>query len=145
MTAPRPLRLGDRAEKELLLTREDVVRLATELGDPNPLHHDERVAAASRFGGLIASGGHLIGLLTSFCAAFTTSHGPGVGLGFSYELRRAARAGTTLRLRWEVTALERSEKLRGEIVTLEGTIEDASDRTVLVKGTGRVLARDDLG
>ena len=139
------LRPGTRAEKELLLTREDVVRLATELGDPNPLHHDEQVAAASRYGGLIACGGHLIGLLTGACAAFTTAYGPGVGLGFSYELRRAARAGTTLRLRWEVTSVERSEKLGGEIVTLEGAIEDASDGTLLVKGTGRVLARDDLG
>jgi acyl dehydratase len=139
------LRPGDRAEKSVLLTRADVVRLATELGDPNPLHHDEQVAAASRFGGLIASGGHLIGLLTSFCAAFTTSRGPGVGLGFSYELRRAARAGTILRLRWEVTALEHSEKLRGDVVTLEGAMEDASDGAVLVKGTGRILARGDLG
>jgi 3-hydroxybutyryl-CoA dehydratase len=145
MTALRPLRVGDRAEKELLLTREDVIRLATELGDPNPLHHDERIAAASRFGGLIASGGHLIGLLTSFCAAFTTSRGPGVGLGFSYELRRAARVGTPLRLRWEVTAVDRSEKLRGEVVTLEGAIEDARDGAVLVTGAGRVLAREDLG
>ena len=77
------LRPGDHAEQERLLTREDVVRLATELGDPNPLHHDEAVAARSRFGGLIACGGHLVGLLTSACAAFTTPHGPGVGLAFS--------------------------------------------------------------
>ncbi|GEJ56796.1 MaoC family dehydratase [Anaeromyxobacter diazotrophicus] len=143
--AARPLRVGDRAEKELVLDRAEVVRLATELGDPNPLHHDEAVARASRFGGLIASGGHLLGLLTSFCAAFTTGYGPGVGLGFSYELRRAALAGTPVRLRWEVTAVERSERLRGDVVTLAGAIEDARDGTVLVTGAGRVLARGDLG
>jgi acyl dehydratase len=139
------LRPGDRAEQELELTREDVVRLAAELGDPNPLHRDERAAAASRFGGLIACGGHLLGLLTSACAAFTTPHGPAVGLGFAYELRRAARAGTRLRLRWEVTAVERSEKLRGDVISLAGAIEDASDGAVLVTGAGRVLSRGDLG
>jgi len=135
---------GDQDEQELLLTREDVVRLATELGDPNPLHHDEAVAVASRFGGLIACGGHLIGLLTSACAAFTTAHGPGVGLAFSYELRRAARAGTRLRLRWEVTSVEHSEKLRGEVVRLTGSIRD-EEGALLVSGEGSVLSRDDLG
>lgn len=140
----QPLRVGDHAEQELLLTRDDVVRLATELGDPNPLHHDEAVAAGSRFGGLIACGGHLIGLLTSACAAFTTPHGPGVGLGFTYQLRRAARAGTTLRLRWEVTSVEHSPKLRGDVIRLVGAIRDESG-AVLVEGEGTVLARADLG
>jgi 3-hydroxybutyryl-CoA dehydratase len=138
------LRPGDHAEQELLLTREDVVRLATELGDPNPLHHDEAVAAASRFGGLIACGGHLVGLLTSACAAFTTAHGPGVGLAFSYQLRRAARAGTRLRLRWEVISVERSEKPRGDLMRLVGSIRD-EDGALLVSGEGSVLSRDDLG
>ncbi len=138
------LRPGDHAEQERLLTREDVVRLATELGDPNPLHHDEAVAARSRFGGLIACGGHLVGLLTSACAAFTTSHGPGVGLAFSYQLRRAARAGTRLRLRWEVLSVERSERPRGELVRLAGSIRD-EDGVLLVSGEGSILARDDLG
>ena len=131
---------GDHAEQELLLTREDVIRLATELGDPNPLHHDEAVAVRSRFGGLIACGGHL----TSACAAFTTAHGPGVGLAFSYQLRRAARAGTRLRLRWEVTSVQPSEKLRGEVVHLAGSIRDG-EGALLVSGEGSILARDDLG
>ena len=138
------LRPGDHAEQELLLTREDVIRLATELGDPNPLHHDEAVAARSRFGGLIACGGHLVGLLTSACAAFTTAHGPGVGLAFSYQLRRAARAGTRLRLSWEVVSVERSERPKGEVVRLAGAIRD-EDGALLVSGEGSVLARDDLG
>ncbi len=138
------LRPGDHAEQERLLTREDVVRLATELGDPNPLHHDEAVAARSRFGGLIACGGHLVGLLTSACAAFTTAHGPAVGLAFSYQLRRAARAGTRLRLRWEVLSVERSERPRGELVRLAGSIRD-EDGVLLVSGEGSILARDDLG
>jgi acyl dehydratase len=140
---PNPLRPGDGAERELLLTREDVVRLARELGDPNPLHHDLEAARASQFGDLIASGGHLIGLLTSFCAAFTTPRGPGLGLGFSYELRRAARVGSRLRLRWKVVSVSRSERPRGDLVVLTGEIRDGEER-LLVRGEGRVLMRETI-
>jgi 3-hydroxybutyryl-CoA dehydratase len=137
------LKPGDHAEKDVLLTREEVMRLATELGDPNPLHHDEAAAARSRFGGLIASGGHVIGLLTSFGAAFTTAHGPCVGLGFSFELRRAVPAGAALRLRWEVVSVERSERLKGELIALTGEIRDRAG-TLFVTASGKVLARGDL-
>ena len=140
---PLPFRPGEVAEREVLLTRGDLVRLATELGDPNPLHHDLELARSSRFGDLIASGGHLIGLLTSFCAAFTTPRGPGLGLSFSYELRRAARAGTRLRLRWTVRAVERSEKPRGDLILLDGEILDG-EGALLVRGEGKVLMREEL-
>ncbi|HTT72176.1 MAG TPA: MaoC family dehydratase [Anaeromyxobacteraceae bacterium] len=139
----RALRPGDRAERELVLTREDLMRLASELGDPNPLHHDEALARASRFGGLIASGGHLIGLLTSFCAAFTTPYGPSVGLAFSYELRRAARAGARLVLSWQVVSVAPSTRPRGERVVLEGQIRDG-EGALLVSGRGEVLMREVL-
>jgi acyl dehydratase len=138
------LKPGDAAEKEVLLTKEDVMRMAAELGDPNPLHHDEAAAARSRFGGLIAAGGHVIGLLTSFGAAFTTAHGPCVGLEFSFQLRRAVPAGARLRLRWEVVSVERSETLRGEVVAVRGEARDEAGAR-LVTASGKVLAREDLG
>jgi len=137
------LKPGDHATKELLLSKEDVVRMAGELGDPNPLHHDEAKAARSRFGGLVAAGGHVIGLVTSFGAAFTTAHGPCVGLEFSFQLRKAVPAGTLLRMRWEVLTVEPSERLRGQLITLEGEARDG-EGALLVKATGKVLAREDL-
>jgi acyl dehydratase len=140
MTTLKP---GDHAEKELLLSREDIVRMAEELGDPNPLHHDEARAAQSRFGGLIAAGGHVIGLLTSFGAAFTSAHGPCVGLEFSFQLRKAVPAGTLLRMRWEVLTVEPSERMRGQVLTVAGEARDA-EGMLLVSATGKVLARDDL-
>ena len=140
MTTLRP---GDQATKEVFLTREEVVRMAQELGDPNPLHHDEAHAAHSRFGGIIAAGGHVIGLLTSFGAAFTTAHGPCVGLEFSFRLRRAVPAGSSLRLRWEVLSVEPSKRLRGQLVTLAGEARDA-EGTLLVTARGKVLAREDF-
>jgi acyl dehydratase len=134
------LRVGESALREVTLTAEDIARHAAAFGDTNPLHHDEAAARASAFGGLIASGAHTAALLTGFCAGFTTSRTPALGLEFSYQFRRAARAGDLFRMRWEVVAVERSEKLGGEIVTLAAEARDGEGR-VLVTGTGKVLAR----
>ncbi len=139
----RGLRVGDAATREVALTPEDVSRFATLLGDTNPLHHDEAAARSTRFGGLIASGAHLTGLLTGFCARFTTSRTPALGLEFSFRLRRAARAGDVFRMRWEVVAVERSDKLAGDLVTLAAEARDGEGR-VLVTGKGKVLAKEAL-
>ncbi len=136
-----PLKIGDASSRTVLLTAEDVRGFATLCGDPNPLHHDEERARASRFGGLIASGGHLTALLTGACAGFTVPHGPGVGLEFTYQLRKAARAGQVLHLRWEVVGKELSPKLGGELLRLRGEIR-GEDGALLVAGSGTVLSRD---
>lgn len=138
-----PLRVGDAAVQEIALAAGDIARFAALCGDPNPLHHDEAAARASRFGGLIASGAHLAALLTGSCAAFTTARGPAVGLEFSYQFRKAARAGVTLRLRWEVTAVEPSAKLGGDILTLRAEIRDG-EGALVVAGAGKVLAKEEL-
>jgi len=134
------LAVGDAAAREVILTAEEISRQAAALGDTNPLHHDEAAARASRFGGLIASGAHTIALLTGFCAGFTTARTPCVGLEFSYQLRRAARAGEAFRMRCEVVAVDRSEKLGGDLVTLAAEARDGEGR-LLVTGVGKVLAR----
>ena len=134
-----PLRVGDSEAREILLTAEDVVRYAALCGDTNPLHHDEAAARASRFGGLIASGAHTLALLTGFCAAFTTSRAPCVGLEFSYQLRRPARPGDVLHLRWEVVAVEPSERMGGDVVTLRGQMRDQHG-ALLVGASGKALA-----
>ena len=145
MTDARAQRLavGDVATREVLLGAEEIARMAAALGDTNPLHHDEAAARASRFGGLIASGAHTLALLTGFCAGFTTSRAPALGLEFSYQLRRAVRAGDLFRMRWEVVAVEPSEKLGGDVVTLAAEARDGEGR-VLVTGTGRILVKDAL-
>jgi 3-hydroxybutyryl-CoA dehydratase len=134
------LHVGDAEARDVLLTAEDIARHATSFGDTNPLHHDEAAARASAFGGLIASGAHTAALLTGFCAGFTTSRTPAVGLEFSYQFRRAARAGDLFRMRWEVTGVERSPKLGGELITLAAEARDGEGR-LLVSGAGKVLAK----
>jgi acyl dehydratase len=139
----RWLVVGDAETRDVLLTAEDIVRHAAASGDTNPLHHDEEAARASRFGVLIASGAHTAALLTGFCAAFTTSRSPALGLEVAYQFRRAARAGDLFRMRWEVVGVERSAKLGGELLNLAGEARDGEGR-VLVTGTAKILAREVL-
>jgi acyl dehydratase len=134
-------RVGDATAREVVLTAEDVRRYAALLGDTNPLHHDEAVARASRFGGLIASGAHLAGILSAFCAAFTSSRVPVVGLDFRFHFRKAARAGEAITMRWEVAKVVPSAKLGGDLVTLAGEIRDGHG-ALLVAAQGTVLAKE---
>jgi acyl dehydratase len=80
-------------------TREEIIRFAEEF-DPQPFHIDTAAAAASPFGGLIASGWHtcsvFMGMLVRTALAGSTSMGsPGVD-----EIRwlKPVRAGDTIRM-----------------------------------------------
>ena len=59
---------GDRAERTRTVTRKDIERFTALTGDRNPLHYDEDLATASRFGGLIVQGGVTSGLLNAVVA-----------------------------------------------------------------------------
>jgi acyl dehydratase len=60
--------IGATARRTRRVTARDI-ELFTELtGDRNPLHYDEAVAAASRFGGIIVQGGVTSGLLNAVVA-----------------------------------------------------------------------------
>jgi acyl dehydratase len=65
--APRPA-VGDRARRTRRISGRDI-ELFTELtGDRNPVHYDEDVARASRFGSIIVQGGVTSGLLNAVVA-----------------------------------------------------------------------------
>jgi hypothetical protein len=56
-------RVGERFTRRASFDADSIRKFATLCGDHNPLHHDERAAAASRFGTLIASGPHVVALM----------------------------------------------------------------------------------
>ena len=60
--------VGSVARRTRTVTTDDIVRFADMTGDRNPLHFDERVASASRFGGIIVQGGVTSGLLNAVVA-----------------------------------------------------------------------------
>ena len=129
---------GERVERRLQLTAADIVRVARELGDDNPLHSDEALAAQSRFGGLIASGSHTIGLLLGLAGSQTSPERPGVGLGFAFELTRAARAGDEVVVWWEVDRIEATPGGSSTIVHLRGGI-DLTNGEPILRATGKTL------
>lgn len=136
-----PVRPGDRYERAVTLTADDIGRVATLTGDTNPLHHDEAHARATAFGGLIASGGHVAALCMGSLANQITRVTPSVGLDFSFQLRKAARPGDTLTVLWEVEEVKPSERLRGHVISLALTARNQAGE-VVVTGRGLVLGRE---
>ena len=60
--------VGQRASRTKQVTTRDIERYSEITGDRNPLHYDERLATASRFGGIIVQGGVTSGLLNAVVA-----------------------------------------------------------------------------
>jgi acyl dehydratase len=115
------------------VVRERDIELFTELtGDRNPLHYDEAVARASRFGGRIVQGGVTSGLLNAVVAEDLP--GPGsVFLHVDWRFTAPVRPGDEITA--EVEVLEaRTDK---PISRLRTTITN-QDGSVVLDGTALV-------
>lgn len=136
------LEVGHEFSKPHVFTAENIRRFAEEAGDDNPLHHDEARAAASRFGGIIASGPHMAAVLMGFGASSMNSRQAGVGLEFNFRFLKAIPAGTSTLLVWTVAAVEPSAGLKGDLYTLEGRIV-GNDGKVYVTSRGSCVVWPD--
>ena len=129
---PTRSKVGAVARRSRTVSRRDI-ELFTEIsGDRNPLHYDEELARASRFGGIVVQGGVTTGLLNAVVAEDLP--GPGsVFLHTDWSFRAPVRPGDTITA--EVEVLEaRTDKpisrLRTTITNQEGTV--VVDGTALV-------------
>jgi acyl dehydratase len=109
------------------------IELFTEMtGDRNPLHYDDALAAASRFGGIIVQGGVTSGLLNALVAEDLP--GPGsVFLHVDWSFRAPVRPGDVITAEVEVLEV-RDDK---PISTLRTTISNQDD-VVVLDGTALV-------
>lgn len=132
------IRVGEHFSTQVTLTRADIAAHARAAGDTNPLHHDAEQARASRFGGIIASGPHTMGLLLGLTASHFAKRGPMLGLEFWVRFRRPVYADETIRLEWLVIRARASAKSTGQIVELRGRIQ-GQEGTTAVGAKGTVL------
>jgi len=125
-TSTHRLAVGDRARRSRTVSRRDIELFTEITGDRNPLHHDDELAAASRFGGLIVQGGVTSGLLNAVVAQDLP--GPGsVFLHVDWRFLQPVRPGDTITAEVEVIAV-RDDK---PITTLRTTITNQHGTVVL--------------
>jgi 3-hydroxybutyryl-CoA dehydratase len=133
----------ERFSSVVTLTPAMVGAYAHAAGDDNPVHHDPRFAASTRYGRLIASGTHTTALLLGLTASHFSKKGAMIGLEFWVRFRRPVFADETIHLEWLVVKVTPSEKLSGEVVELRGRIRGQDGQTAL-GAKGRVLVTDQL-
>jgi len=133
----------ERFSSEVTLTPAMVGAYARAAGDDNPVHHDPRFAASTRYGRVIASGTHTTALLLGLTASHFAKKGAMLGLEFWVRFRRPIYADETIRLEWLVVKVTPNEKLHGDVVDLRGRIKGEDGRTA-VGAKGRVLVADHL-
>jgi acyl dehydratase len=132
MEALPAMNVGQTARRSRTVTARDIELFSEITGDRNPLHYDEPLAAASRFGGIIVQGGVTSGLLNALVAEDLP--GPGsVFLHVDWSFRAPVRPGDEITAEAEV--LERREDR--PICTLRTTITN-QDGTLVLDGTALV-------
>ncbi|HQT61374.1 MULTISPECIES: MaoC family dehydratase [unclassified Acidiphilium] len=135
------IKIGDSFETEHVFEESASRAFALLVGDTNPMHHDEALAKASRYGGLIASGTETTARMMGLTAAHFSGLGPTVGMEFTFRFRRAVPMDARTRIRWEVTGIEYKEGL-GTIAVCAGTLTLVETGTVAVEGTSKGVLLD---
>ena len=117
-------RVGQRAERTRAVQARDI-ELFTEIsGDRNPLHYDEELAKATRFGGIVVQGGITSAILNAVVAEDLP--GPGtVFLHVDWSFKAPVRPGDEITGRAEVLEVRTDKpitKLKTEVVREDGTV-----------------------
>lgn len=134
---------GESFSSTVSLTPAMVSDFARRAGDLNPLHHDPRHAATTRYGRPIASGPHTTALLMALSATHFSQRGGVVGLEFNFRFKKAIFADETIRLEWRIVSVTPHLRMGGDIVEMKGRIVNEAGETAL-EGKGRVLVSDQL-
>ncbi len=117
-------RVGQTARRSRQVTVRDI-ELFTEIsGDRNPLHYDEAIAKASRFGGIVVQGGITSAILNAVVAEDLP--GPGtVFLHVSWSFKAPVRPGDTIAGEVAITRVRRDKpitELAIRVVLADGTV-----------------------
>jgi acyl dehydratase len=126
------LKPGDTASRTKKVSTRDIELFTEITGDRNPLHYDEELANASRFGGVIVQGGVTSGLLNAVVAEDLP--GPGsVFLHVDWSFRAPVKPGDEITATVAVLEVRDDKpitKLRTTIMNQDGTIVLEGDALV---------------
>lgn len=142
------VRVGERWARQVRLSEDEIIAFATQTRDLNPMHVDREFAARSRFGRLIACGGHSTALLMGLVATHLSRRDDGVpraalGMQFQIRFRDVVFADEDLTIEWTVVSRHWKERLDAWVVHSDVAIS-APARGVLVDGSGTCLVRRDV-
>jgi acyl dehydratase len=116
--------VGQVAERSRTVEAADIQRFTEMSGDRNPLHYDEAVAKASRFGGVVVQGGVTSAILNAVVAEDLP--GPGtVFLNVNWNFKAPVRPGDTITGRAEVLEVRADKpitKLKTRVSRQDGTV-----------------------
>jgi acyl dehydratase len=126
------MKVGQTASRTRTVTAKDIELFTEMTGDRNPLHYDEALAEASRFGGIIVQGGVTSGLLNALVAEDLP--GPGsVFLSVEWSFRAPVKPGDEITAEAEVLEVRDDKpisRLRTTITNQDGVV--VLDGTALV-------------
>ena len=116
--------VGQKAHRSRVVTARDI-ELFTEIsGDRNPLHYDEEVARATRFGGIVVQGGVTSAILNAVVAEELP--GPGtVFLQVNWSFKAPVRPGDTITGEVKVVKVRQDKpitELETRVVLSDGTL-----------------------
>ncbi|WP_299428975.1 MaoC family dehydratase [uncultured Meiothermus sp.] len=137
------VRVGERFGGEFCLSQQEILEFARAVGDLNPVHHDAEAARKTRFGRIIASGPQPASIFMALTATYFSRTTAMLGLEFNLKFQKPVFADEPYRMEWVVQGVEFKEKLRGELVSLAGTVISPAGEVVL-SGTGTILVTDKL-
>lgn len=116
--------MGQTAQLSRTVLPGDIVAFTDISGDRNPLHYDEAVAKASRFGEIVVQGGITSAILNAVVAERLP--GPGsVFLNVNWSFLAPVRPGDTITGRVEVISARTDKpvtELRTTVVRDDGTV-----------------------
>ncbi len=116
--------IGQTARRSRKVTSRDIELFTEMSGDRNPLHYDEAVAKATRFGGIVVQGGVTSAILNAVVAEDLP--GPGtVFLQTHWSFKAPVRPGDTITGEVEVTKARPDKpitEIRTQVLLEDGTV-----------------------
>jgi len=116
--------VGQTARRSREVSQRDIELFTQMSGDRNPLHYDEELAAATRFGGIVVQGGVTSAILNAVVAEDLP--GPGtVFLHVDWKFHAPVRPGDEITGEVEVTKVRTDKpisEIKTRVVTTEGTV-----------------------